>query len=119
MLTQQAITVNARDIATKPEKLVVFLLDEMTVLGRLTMVEQAFGLMAGFGIQLWGIVQDVSLLKGIYGDGWDTFISNSGMIQCFGSRDRMTADYFSALCGVTTEWNLSSAIARAFSSSSG
>lgn len=31
----------------------------------------------------------------------------------------MTADYFSALCGVTTVWNLSSAIARAFSSSSG
>jgi type IV secretion system protein VirD4 len=119
LLIQQAITVNARDIATKPEKPVLFLLDEMPALGRLTMVEQAFGLMAGFGIQLWGIVQDVSQLKGIYGDGWETFIGNSGMIQYFGSRDRMTADYFSALCGVTTVWNLSSAIARAFSSSSG
>ncbi|WP_086607268.1 type IV secretory system conjugative DNA transfer family protein [Erythrobacter donghaensis] len=119
LLIQQAITVNARNIAIKPEKPVLFLLDEMPALGRLTMVEQAFGLMAGFGIQLWGIVQDVSQLKGIYGDGWETFIGNSGMIQYFGSRDRMTADYFSALCGVTTVWNLSSAIARAFSSSSG
>ncbi len=119
LLIQQAITVNARDIATKPDKPVLFLLDEMPSLGRLTMVEQAFGLMAGFGIQLWGIVQDVSQLKGIYGDGWETFIGNSGMIQYFGSRDRMTADYFSALCGVTTVWNLSSAIARAFGTSSG
>jgi len=119
LLIQQAITVNARDIATKPDKPVLFLLDEMPSLGRLTMVEQAYGLMAGFGIQLWGIVQDVSQLKGIYGDGWETFIGNSGMIQYFGSRDRMTADYFSALCGVTTVWNLSSAIARAFSSGSG
>ena len=119
LLIQQAITVNARDIATKPDKPVLFLLDEMPSLGRLTMIEQAYGLMAGFGIQLWGIVQDVSQLKGIYGDGWETFIGNSGMIQYFGSRDRMTADYFSALCGVTTVWNFSTAVARAFGSSSG
>jgi len=119
LLIQQAITVNARNIAVKPKKPVLFLLDEMPALGRLSMVEQAFGLMAGFGIQLWGIVQDVSQLKTIYGDGWETFIGNSGMIQYFGSRDRITAEYFQALCGVTTVWNLSSAIARAFSTSSG
>lgn len=119
LLIQQAITVNARNIAVKPNKPVLFLLDEMPALGRLSMVEQAFGLMAGFGIQLWGIVQDVGQLKRIYGDGWETFIGNSGMIQYFGSRDRMTADYFQALCGVTTVWNLSSAVARAFGTSSG
>ncbi len=119
LLIQQAITVNARNIAVKPKKPVLFLLDEMPALGRLSMVEQAFGLMAGFGIQLWGIVQDVGQLKRIYGDGWETFIGNSGMIQYFGSRDRMTADYFQALCGVTTVWNLSSAVARALGSSHG
>jgi type IV secretion system protein VirD4 len=119
LLIQQAITVSARNIAIKPAKPVLFLLDEMPALGRLTMIEQAFGLMAGFGLQLWGIVQDVSQLKNVYGDGWETFIGNSGMIQYFGSRDRMTAEYFQALCGVTTVWNLSSAIARAFSTSSG
>ncbi len=119
LLIQQAVTVNARNIAAKPDKPVLFLLDEMPALGRLTMVEQAFGLMAGFGIQLWGIVQDVSQLKTIYGEGWETFIGNSGMIQYFGSRDRMSADYFQALCGVTTVWSLSSAVARAFSTSTG
>ncbi|PTS74740.1 hypothetical protein DBR17_16670 [Sphingomonas sp. HMWF008] len=119
LLIQQAITVNARDVEIKPDKPVLFLLDEMPALGRLTMVEQAYGLMAGFGIQLWGIVQDCTQLKTIYGDGWETFIGNSGMIQYFGSRDRTTADYFQALCGVTTVWNLSTAVARAFGSSSG
>lgn len=119
LLIQQAITVNARNIEIKPKKPVLFLLDEMTSLGRLTMIEQAYSLMAGFGLQLWGIIQDASRLKEIYGEGWETFIGNSGMIQYFGSRDRMTADYFSALCGVTTVWNFSSAIARAFGSSSG
>ncbi|MBK1623089.1 type IV secretory system conjugative DNA transfer family protein [Afifella marina] len=119
LLIQQAITVNARNIEVRPAKPVLFILDEMPALGRLAMVEQAFGLMAGYGFQLWGIVQDLSQLKRIYGDGWETFISNAGVLQYFGSRDTITADYFSALCGVTTVWNFSSAVARVFGSSSG
>ncbi len=117
LVIQLAITVNARNIAVQPPQPVLFLLDEMPALGRLTMVEQAFGLMAGFGIQLWGIVQDLSQLKSIYGDGYEGMIANSGMVQYFGSRDRLTAEYFSALCGVTTVWNLSHAIARTIGSS--
>lgn len=118
MLIQQAITVNARNIADKPDKPILFMLDEMATLGRLPMLEQAFGLMAGFGMQLWGIVQDLSQLANIYGqNGWQTFISNSGVIQYFGSRDKMTAEYFSSLCGVTTieVHNISWAIGKAFS----
>jgi type IV secretion system protein VirD4 len=53
-------------------------------------------------MQIWGIVQDLSQLKRIYGEGWQTFIGNSGVLQYFGSRDLMTAEYFSKLCGVTT-----------------
>lgn len=103
LLIQQAITVNARNIAVKPAKPILFMLDEMPSLGRLPALEQAFSLMAGFGMQLWGICQDLSQLARIYGDnGWQTFISNSGVIQYFGSRDKMTAEYFSTLCGVTT-----------------
>lgn len=118
LMVQQAITVNARNIEEKPEHPVLFVLDEMPALGRLSMVEQAYGLMAGFGMQLHGIVQDLSQLKSVYGEGWETFIGNSGMVQYFGSRDRFTAEYFSALCGETTVWNFSSAIARTFGSSS-
>ncbi|MGI6247749.1 MAG: type IV secretory system conjugative DNA transfer family protein [Pseudochelatococcus sp.] len=119
LLIQQAITVNARNIEVQPEHPVLFILDELPALGRLSMIEQAFGLMAGYGIQLWGVAQDLSQLKRIYGDGWETFISNAGVVQYFGSRDRMTADYFSALCGQTTIWNVSSAISRAIGSTSG
>jgi type IV secretion system protein VirD4 len=119
MIIQMAITVNARNIAVQPEKPVLFMLDEMPALGRLTMVEQAYGLMAGFGMQLYGVVQDLSQLKAVYGDGWETFIANSGLIQYMGSRDRTTAEYFSALCGETTVWNLSSAVATAIGVSQG
>lgn len=119
LLVQQAITVNARNISEKPEKPILFILDEMAALGRLSMVEQAYGLMAGFGMQLYGVVQDLSQLKRIYGDGFETFIGNSGLIQYFGSRDRMTSEYFSALCGETTVWNFSTAMSRTFGSSTG
>jgi type IV secretion system protein VirD4 len=120
LLIQQAITVNARNIAQKPPKPILFLLDEMPALGRLAMVEQAYGLMAGFGMQLWGIVQDLSQLERIYDKGWETFISNAGVLQYFGSRDQKTAEYFSKLCGVTTieKTSISNSIARAFGSSS-
>jgi len=117
LLVQQAITVNARNIAVKPEKPVLFMLDEMPALGRLKMVEQAFSLMAGFGMQLWGIVQDFSQLERIYDKGWETFIGNSGVLQYFGSRDCKTADYFSKLCGVTTveKFSFSNTLAKAWS----
>lgn len=119
LLIQQALTVNARNIEQKPEKSVLFVLDEMPALGKLAMVEQAFGLMAGFGIQIHAICQDASQLKRIYGDAWETFISNAGVIQYFGSRDSFTAEYFSKLCGVTTVWNFTTAMARAFGETAG
>lgn len=119
LLVQQAITVNARNIAEKPDQPILFMLDELPALGFLTMVQQGYSLMAGFGMLLWGIVQDLSQLKAIYGDSWETFVGNSGVIQYFGSRDQMTAEYFSALCGKATIWTISSAISRNFGGQSG
>lgn len=112
LLLQQALSVNARKIEQQPEHPVLFILDELPALGPLPMVEKAFGLMAGYGIKLWAIAQNLSQLKRIYGDGFETFIANAGVIQYFGSRDKMTAEYFSTLCGVNTVWSLSSAIGR-------
>lgn len=116
LLIQQAITINARNIMYKPERPILFMLDEMTALGRLTMVEQAFSLMAGFGMQMWGIVQDLSQLERIYEKGWQTFVANSGVLQYFGSRDQMTAEYFSKLCGTTTVVSITSSISSSISS---
>lgn len=108
-----AIIQNARNIEKEPEQPVLFLLDEMAALGALKPVETAFGLMAGFGIQLWGIVQDLSQLEKLYGKGWETFVGNSGVLQYFGSRDKMTAEYFSALCGTKTTKTIAGQIKQA------
>ncbi|WP_299733084.1 type IV secretory system conjugative DNA transfer family protein [uncultured Tateyamaria sp.] len=118
-MVQQSITVNARNIGEKPETPVLFILDEMPSLGRLASVEQAYGLMAGFGMQIWGIAQDLCQMRRVYGEDYESFIANSGVVAYFGSPDERSTEYFSKLCGVTTVWNFSSALASAFSSSSG
>lgn len=115
LMVQQAITVTARNIADKPASPVLFILDEMPALGRLAMVEQAYGLMAGFGMQIWGITQDLCQLRRVYGEDYESFIANSGAVAYFGSPDKRTTEYFSALCGQTTVWNFSTAMATAFS----
>lgn len=52
---------------TVPTAPTLFLLDEFAALGRLEAVERAMGLMAGYGLQLWPILQDMSQLKDLYG----------------------------------------------------
>lgn len=110
LLLTVAITAVSR-FSKKPDPPVLFLLDEMGALGKLDVVETAFGLMAGYGMQLHAIVQDFNQLASIYGPRWQTFIANSGIIQVFGTRDVMTAEYVSKLCGTTTVESLSHASA--------
>ena len=46
------------DALSAPGTPTLFLLDEFASLGRLAPVERAMGLMAGYGVQLWPILQD-------------------------------------------------------------
>jgi type IV secretion system protein VirD4 len=65
LMLAQALTDLARAPAS-PARPVLFLLDEFAALGRLEPVERAMGLMAGYGIQLWPILQDVHQLRALY-----------------------------------------------------
>ena len=85
-----------------PEKSVLFLLDEFAALGQLKMVETAMGLMRGYGVKLWPILQDVSQLQSSYREAWQSFIANAGVIQVFGTNDQFTAQYFSQMAGMAT-----------------
>ena len=80
----------------------LFLLDEFAALGRLEAVERAMGLMAGYGLQLWPILQDMSQLKDLYGDRAGTFIANAGVQQVFGVNDFETAKWLSQMMGQET-----------------
>ncbi|MBL3619036.1 MAG: type IV secretory system conjugative DNA transfer family protein, partial [gamma proteobacterium endosymbiont of Lamellibrachia anaximandri] len=111
MLLSIAITAVTR-FKTKPNPPVYFLIEEAAALGRLDVIESAYGLMAGYGMQLHMIVQDFNQLASIYEKRWQTFIANSGVIQIFGTNDLMTAEYTSRLCGIGTVESLSEASAE-------
>ena len=101
LMVVQAMTALARSPA-KPPSPVLFLLDEFAALGRLEPVERAFGLMAGYGLQLWAILQDMHQLKATYGQKAGTFLSNAGVIQVFNVADVETAGWVSKSIGSTT-----------------
>lgn len=65
-------------------------------------VERAMGLMAGYGLQLWPILQDMHQLRANYGERAGTFMSNAGVIQTFRVNDHATADMLSKTIGDTT-----------------
>src|SRR3546814_15366939 len=60
------------------------------------------GLMAGYGIQLWPILQDVHQLRALYERRAGTFLSNAGVLQIFGVNDHDSAKLVSDLLGQET-----------------
>jgi type IV secretory pathway TraG/TraD family ATPase VirD4 len=101
LLVAVALNDLARTIG-KPKKPVLFVLDEFAALGHMEAIETAMGLMAGFGVQPWPILQDLSQLKHIYGARWQTFLANCGALQAFNVAEHGTAEYFSSLLGKRT-----------------
>ena len=76
-------------------------LDEFAVLGHMQSIETAAGLVAGFGVKLWVVLQDLTQAKRHYRDSWETFISNAGIATFWGNTDRTTLEYISERLGQT------------------
>jgi type IV secretion system protein VirD4 len=87
---------------TAPDIPVLFVLDEFPVLGHLKQLEDAAGQIAGFGVRLWPILQDLGQLKALYRERWQTFIGNSQFVQLFGNNDLETLNWVSDRLGTTT-----------------
>lgn len=81
---------------------VLVVLDEFASLGHLQQVEDAAGQIAGFGVKLWPILQDLSQLKALYAERWETFLGNAGILQFFGNNDLSTLEWISKRCGKTS-----------------
>ena len=101
LVLSRSLTDMAR-ASEKPTAPVLYLLDEFAALGRLDPVERAMGLMAGYGLQLWPILQDVHQLRATYGQRAGTFLSNAGVLQVFGVNDHDSARLISDLLGQET-----------------
>lgn len=84
------------------DKQCLFMLDEFFSLGRIDEIAKASGLMRGYGLQLWPILQDLGQLIDLYGrEGSETFFANADLHQFFGNTDPLTLEQISARLGVT------------------
>jgi len=89
---------------------VLIMMDEFFQLGTLKAVQNAMSMAAGFGVQLWPVLQDLSQLMELYPRTWETFLSNAGVRMFFGPRDERTAQYMSGQCGQTERRSISKSI---------
>jgi type IV secretion system protein VirD4 len=81
---------------------VLFCLDEFAALGHMREIEDAAGQIAGFGVKLWPVLQDLGQLKALYKERWETFMGNAGILQFFGNNDLTTLEWVSKRLGTTT-----------------
>jgi type IV secretion system protein VirD4 len=80
----------------------LLLIDEMPALGHLGPLEDAFGLVRGYKVQIAGICQDAAQLRAIYNERWESFLANAGVVQGFTPNDLTTAGWMSKRAGQTT-----------------
>lgn len=99
MVIQQALAAMERAPVPRGRLPVWFVLEEFPALGHMRSIETAAGLMAGFGVKLWSVLQDLTQLQTHYPKSWETFLGNAGVIQAFGNADITTTEHLSKRLG--------------------
>ncbi|HEV7276528.1 MAG TPA: type IV secretory system conjugative DNA transfer family protein [Devosiaceae bacterium] len=101
LFIQQALAAMERAPVPRGQLPVWFVLEEFSSLGYMRTIESAAGLIAGAGVKLWPVLQDLTQLKTHYPNSWETFLGNAGIIQAFGNADLTTTEHLSKLLGTT------------------
>lgn len=86
----------------RPSPPVLLCLDEFAAMGHMKTVEDAAGQIAGYGVRLWPILQDLTQIKSLYRERWETFLGNAGVLQFFGNSDAFTLEWISKRLGKTS-----------------
>lgn len=105
LVIQQAFNAVERRPVPRGGLPVWFVLEEFPALGHMRSIEIAAGLMAGFGVKLWSVLQDLTQLQTHYPKSWETFIGNAGVLQAFGNADVTTTEHLSKMLGMTNAYD--------------
>ncbi|MEJ0076832.1 MAG: type IV secretory system conjugative DNA transfer family protein [Alphaproteobacteria bacterium] len=77
------------------------IIDEFANLGEMSFILNEVAIARGYGVKYHFAVQDLSQLKRVYKDGWESFINNSFQ-RFFAIGDLFTAEYVSRMLGSAT-----------------
>jgi type IV secretion system protein VirD4 len=78
--------------------------DETYAIGPLAIMQKAAGIIRGYGVRLWWILQNMSQLVEMYPRNWETFFATSGQQQFFSINDKAGAQYLSEMIGKCRVW---------------
>ncbi len=74
-----------------PEVSTLFLVDEVGALGPMDQLRTAFTVMRGYGVRVFIYLQDLSQLRRLFPQDWETVVNNAGTIQTFNLSNHMMA----------------------------
>lgn len=80
---------------------VLMVLDEFAGLKKMEVIEHAAAQIAGFGVKLFFILQNLGQLKTHYQENWETFLGNCGLKLFFNLEDEFSREYVSKFIGET------------------
>lgn len=83
-----------------PRQRTLFLLDECAQLGELSALRQAVTLLRGAGLQVWSFFQDLSQLRRLYSQDWQTMLNNAEAIQLLSVPNHLIAREWGELLGL-------------------
>ncbi len=93
-----ALTPFSQNVASGEFPVTMFI-DEFAALGHLEIIETVWALVRGYGLQIVPVLQDLSQIKAIYSDRWESFIGNTGAAAFFTPGDSLTANWLSRRLG--------------------
>jgi len=85
----------------------LFVLDEFYSLGHMQLIEDAAAYMAGYGIKLVPVIQNIGQVQKLYERNWETFLGNAGAIIAWGLNDLESEKYLSDRMGNVLTWEIS------------
>lgn len=88
----------------------LFMLDEFPALGHFQLIEDSAGYMAGYGIKLVPVIQNIGQVQKHYGKNWETFIGNAGAFVTWGLNDLETEKYVSDRMGLRRSMEISTGV---------
>jgi len=78
------------------------IIDEAASFGFHSEILTAMSAYAGFGVHIWNIFQDLTQIKDVYGDKWQTFIQNSSVRHFFNISDPFSGEFLEKMFGQTS-----------------
>lgn len=104
LITQTAINAKVALGTDQKGPQTLFILDEFPLLGHFQIIEDSAGYMAGYGIKLMPVIQNLTQLTAHYPKNWEAFFANAAASVAWGLETKSDLENISYLMGKVMVW---------------